>query len=137
MLLGKGGGIMIVLMLFMAITSTGSAECIAVGSLLAYDVYRKYVKPDCTGAELLKMTRYGVIFYGCVSGCFGTCLYAAGLSDDRFGLGWVYNFMGMASRSTRSAARPLTPRVPRRSSHSIPEPYLCLSCWSYPSPQAR
>ena len=120
-LLGKGGGIMIVLMLFMAITSTGSAECIAVGSLLAYDVYRKYVKPDCTGAELLKMTRYGVIFYGCVSGCFGTCLYAAGLSDNRFGLGWVYNFMGMASRSTRSAARPLTPRVPRRSSHSIPE----------------
>jgi Na+/proline symporter len=40
--MGKGGGYLVVIMLFMAITSTGSAECIAVSSLVAYDIYRKY-----------------------------------------------------------------------------------------------
>ena len=38
--MGKGGGYLVVIMLFMAITSTGSAECIS--SLVAYDIYRKY-----------------------------------------------------------------------------------------------
>jgi hypothetical protein len=39
-LLGKGGSILIILMLFMAVTSSGSAELIAVSSLFTYDVYR-------------------------------------------------------------------------------------------------
>jgi len=88
-LLGQGGGIMIIIMLFMAITSTGSAECIAVASLFAYDIFRKYIKPDCTGAELLKVSRLVVIGYGVVCGLFGYFLYGVGV-----GLGWVYNFMG-------------------------------------------
>ena len=33
----------ILLMLFMAITSTGSAEQIAVSSLISYDIYRTYI----------------------------------------------------------------------------------------------
>ena len=37
---GKGGAMMITIMLFMAITSTGSAEQIAVSSLIAYDIYK-------------------------------------------------------------------------------------------------
>jgi Na+/proline symporter len=88
-LLGQGGGIMIIIMLFMAITSTGSAECIAVASLFAYDIYRKYIKPDCTGAELLKVSRLVVVGYGIVCGLFGYFLYGVGV-----GLGWVYCFMG-------------------------------------------
>jgi urea-proton symporter len=39
-LLGKFGAILIVIMLFMAVTSSGSAELIAVSSLFTYDVYR-------------------------------------------------------------------------------------------------
>jgi len=88
-LLGQGGGIMIIIMLFMAITSTGSAECIAVASLFAYDIFRRYIKPDCTGAELLKVSRLVVVGYGVVCGLFGYFLYGVGV-----GLGWVYNFMG-------------------------------------------
>jgi len=88
-LLGQGGGIMIIIMLFMAITSTGSAECIAVASLFAYDIYRKYINPECTGAQLLKVSRLVVVGYGIVCGLFGYFLYGVGVS-----LGWVYNFMG-------------------------------------------
>jgi len=37
---GKAGSVMMTVMLFMAITSTGSAEGIAVSSLVAYDIYK-------------------------------------------------------------------------------------------------
>ena len=139
-LLGQGGGVMIIVMLFMArrprplpgpqppssaapdsssfpqaITSTGSAECIAVASLFAYDIYRKYIKPDCTGAELLKVSRLVVVGYGIVCGLFGYFLYGVGV-----GLGWVYNFMGTAAPTAIQSdsptcippSRPLTRRSP-------------------------
>jgi len=88
-LLGQGGGFLMTIMLFMAITSTGSAECIAVASLMAYDIYRKYFNPDCTGSQLLKVSRVVVVIYGVVCGLFGYFLYGVGLN-----LGWVYSFMG-------------------------------------------
>ena len=98
-----------------AITSTGSAECIAVASLFAYDIYRKYIKPDCTGAELLKVSRLVVVGYGIVCGLFGYFLYGVGV-----GLGWVYNFMGTAAPTAIQSdsptcippSRPLTRRSP-------------------------
>jgi Na+/proline symporter len=40
-LLGSAGAVLVLVMLFMAIVSTGSAESIAVSSLVAYDVYRE------------------------------------------------------------------------------------------------
>eukprot|EP00967_Tisochrysis_lutea_P140368 scaffold256424_cov32-Tisochrysis_lutea.AAC.1 len=89
-LLGQGGGVLIIIMLFMAITSTGSAECIAVSSLVAYDIYRKYINPDCTGTQLLRVSRIMVVVYGLLSGFFGWFLYGVGAN-----LGWVYNFMGI------------------------------------------
>ena len=38
------GSVMMAIMLFMAITSTGSAEGIAVSSLVAYDIYKAYTQ---------------------------------------------------------------------------------------------
>ena len=49
-LLGRGGAILMVIMLFMAVTSSGSAELVAVSSLFTYDVYRTYINPKATGA---------------------------------------------------------------------------------------
>lgn len=49
-LLGKAGSILIVTMLFMAVTSAGSAELVAVSSLVTYDLYRTYINPKATGA---------------------------------------------------------------------------------------
>ncbi|CEM11925.1 unnamed protein product [Vitrella brassicaformis CCMP3155] len=44
--LGSGGAFVLLLMLFMAITSTGSAELIAVSSILTYDLYWQYINPE-------------------------------------------------------------------------------------------
>jgi len=45
-ILGSGGAFILLLQLFMAITSTGSAEIIAVSSILTYDIYYTYLNPE-------------------------------------------------------------------------------------------
>mmetsp|Transcript_36930 Transcript_36930/g.104203 ORF Transcript_36930/g.104203 Transcript_36930/m.104203 type:complete len:701 (-) Transcript_36930:214-2316(-) len=89
-LLGSGGAVLILLQLFMAVTSTGSAEQIAVASLIAYDVYRQYFNPKASGKQIIKVSRYVIIAYGVFSGILAVVLLAIGLS-----LGWVYLAMGV------------------------------------------
>jgi len=45
-IMGPGGAFILLLQLFMAITSTGSAEIIAVSSILTYDIYYTYLNPE-------------------------------------------------------------------------------------------
>ena len=87
---GKGGGMMITIMLFMAITSTGSAEQIAVSSLIAYDIYKKYINPKATGEQILKVSRIAILGFGIFMGVLSTILFELGLS-----LGFVYLMMGI------------------------------------------
>lgn len=88
-LFGKAGSVMMAIMLFMAITSTGSAEGIAVSSLVAYDIYREYINPKATGREVLIVSRIVVVVFGAIMGGLSVGLHHMGLN-----LGWVYMFMG-------------------------------------------
>jgi Na+/proline symporter len=45
-IMGPAGASVLLLQLFMAITSTGSAEIIAVSSILTYDIYYTYINPE-------------------------------------------------------------------------------------------
>merc|ERR1712084_190649 len=89
-LLGETGSVLILIMLFMAIVSTGSAESIAVSSLVAYDIYREYINPEATGKQILFVSRVVIILYGLFMGAFSILLFELGLN-----LGWVYLFMGV------------------------------------------
>eukprot|EP00803_Ostreobium_quekettii_P010419 evm.model.scf_2415.2 EVM.evm.TU.scf_2415.2 scf_2415:11208-16306(+) len=89
-LMGKGGAVLILIMLFMAVTSTGSAELIAVSSLLSYDVYRTYFNPKATGADIIRVSRYICVVWGCAMGAL-----AIGLQELGLNLGWVYLAMGV------------------------------------------
>lgn len=89
-LLGNAGSVMILVMLFMAIVSTGSAESIAVSSLVAYDIYREYCNPNATGNQILWVSRIVIVVFGLCMGAFSIALYEIGLN-----LGWVYLFMGI------------------------------------------
>ena len=51
-IMGKGGAGLMLIMLFMAVTSTGSAEQIAVSSLFSYDVYATYINKNATGKQV-------------------------------------------------------------------------------------
>ncbi|KAH8055920.1 sodium solute symporter [Aureococcus anophagefferens] len=74
----------------MAIISTGSAEAIAVSSLVSYDVYKPFFNPACTGEDIVRISRIVIPLYCCFSGVLATCLWYIGI-----GLGWVYGFMGI------------------------------------------
>ena len=74
----------------MAITSTGSAEQIAVSSLIAYDIYKKYINPKATGEQILKVSRVAILGFGLFMGVLSIILFELGLS-----LGFVYLMMGI------------------------------------------
>ncbi|XP_075102373.1 urea-proton symporter DUR3-like [Nicotiana tabacum] len=89
-LMGKGGSILLLTMLFMAVTSAGSSELIAVSSLCTYDIYRAYINPDASGKQILKVSRGVVLGFGCFMGILAVVLNKAGVS-----LGWMYLAMGV------------------------------------------
>ena len=89
-LMGEVGAVMVLTMLFMAVTSAGSAELIAVSSLITYDVYRTYKNPSASGKQLLKVSRATIIGFGLGMGGLAVILLSMGLS-----LGFVYLAMGV------------------------------------------
>lgn len=89
-MLGKGGSVLILIMLFMAVTSTGAAEQIAVSSLVAYDVYRTYINPAASGKTIINISRAVIVAFGLLMGVLGIILNKIGIS-----LGWLYLFMGV------------------------------------------
>ena len=89
-LMGEVGAIMVLTMLFMAVTSAGSAELIAVSSLITYDIYRTYKNPNATGKNLVKVSRITIVGFGLGMGGLAVVLLHMGLS-----LGFVYLAMGI------------------------------------------
>jgi len=89
-LMGEIGAIMVLTMLFMAVTSAGSAELIAVSSLVTYDLYRTYKNPNATGKQLVKVSRITIVVFGIGMGGLAVVLLGMGLS-----LGFVYLAMGI------------------------------------------
>ncbi|CAN8070123.1 unnamed protein product [Agarophyton chilense] len=89
-LLGSGGAALILIMLFMAVTSTGAAEQIAVSSLVSYDVYRTYINPNATGRQIIFVSRVAIVVFGVLMGVFGIVLNAIGVK-----IGFLYLFMGV------------------------------------------
>ena len=89
-LMGELGAIMVLTMLFMAVTSAGSAELIAVSSIVTYDLYRTYRNPNATGKQLVKVSRATIVAFGLGMGALAVVLLGMGLS-----LGFVYLAMGI------------------------------------------
>lgn len=89
-LMGKGGSVVLLTMLFMAVTSAGSSELIAVSSLCTYDIYRTYINPEATGKQILKVSRGAILIFGCFMGSLAVILNKAGVS-----LSWMYLAMGI------------------------------------------
>ena len=88
-LMGRGGAFLVAFQLFLAITSTANSEQLAVSSLISYDVYKRYIKPQAEGKELIFVGRVAVCVWGIFSGIIATILKEMGI-----GLGWVYGAMG-------------------------------------------
>lgn len=90
-LLGKGASVGIVLMLFMSVTSTVSAEMIAVSSIISFDIFRTYIRPNATDRLLIFVSHAGVVFFGLLSGAIAVGFYEGGID-----LNWMSYFLGIA-----------------------------------------
>ncbi len=90
LILGDAGAILLLSVLFTAVTTAGSAELVSVSSLVTYDVYRSYVKPWATGRELMRVSRLTIIGFGLGMGILSSFLMQLGAS-----LQYIYLAMGI------------------------------------------
>jgi urea-proton symporter len=88
--LGDMGAILLLTMLFTAVTSAGSAELVSVSSLVTYDVYRTYVRPSASGRGLMRISRVAIVGFGMGMGVLALILVQVGAS-----LQYVYLAMGV------------------------------------------
>lgn len=89
-LLGKGGAVAALLLVFMAVTSAMSAELISVSTIFSYDVYRSYIDRNAGGKKLIVASHATCVIFGLAMSGFATGLYYAGIS-----MGYLYELMGI------------------------------------------
>ncbi|KAB8264684.1 Sodium:solute symporter family-domain-containing protein [Aspergillus pseudonomiae] len=89
---GKGGAAAILLITFMAVTSTLSAQVIAVSSILSFDVYREYFNRSASDRDIIRASHFGVIFFAAFSAGFSTMLNYVGID-----LGWTLYMLGVVT----------------------------------------
>lgn len=89
-LLGSGGAVATLLIVFMAVTSAFSAQLIAVSSIFTYDVYQTYVNPSASGKRLIYMSHSCVLAFGMIMAGLSTGFFYAGIS-----MGYLYLLMGV------------------------------------------
>ncbi|KAF9186170.1 hypothetical protein BGZ50_002611 [Haplosporangium sp. Z 11] len=99
-LLGHGGAVAVLLLVFMAVTSAASAELIAVSSVCTFDVYRAYINPMATGKQLIRVSHAVVGGFGIMMGVLAVILKELGID-----LGYLYMLMGVL---ISSAVLPVT-----------------------------
>ncbi|KDR84544.1 hypothetical protein GALMADRAFT_133818 [Galerina marginata CBS 339.88] len=88
--MGKGGAIAVLLVVFMAVTSACSAELIAVSSLFSYDIYKAYFRPMARGPEIVRVSHLFICFWAVWMGCWATILHKAQID-----LGWLFYVQGV------------------------------------------
>ena len=81
-LLGSGATTGLLVLIFMAITSTVSSSMIAVSSIISLDGYRTYINPRATDKQTLKVSHWGVVFHGCFMAGFAIMLEYAGATNN-------------------------------------------------------
>lgn len=89
-MMGKGGAVASLFMVFMAVTSASSAELIAVSSIVSYDIYKQYIRPNATGKSIIFVSHVAVVCFCLIMAGLATGLYYAGIS-----MGWLYEAMGI------------------------------------------
>lgn len=74
-LLGKTGATLMLVLLFLAITSAASAEIVAVSSLLTFDIYVPYFNPTATEKQILAVDHAMTCLWGLFMGILGIIFF--------------------------------------------------------------
>lgn len=85
---GKGGAFGLLLVVFMAVTSTTSAQLIAVSSIGSFDIYRTYINTKATDKQVIRVSHWVVVGFGIFASAFATALHYGGVD-----LNWMGYFL--------------------------------------------
>lgn len=89
-LMGNGGAVAVLLMIFMAVTSAMSSETVATTALVTYNVYKAYIKPQAHGRELLYFSHFITV---------GFAIFASGIAvafnHGGFSVGFLITAIGI------------------------------------------
>jgi len=86
--LGNGGLGAILLVIYLAVTSTVSAQLISVSSIVSFDIYKKYINPRAQNKHMMKVSHVSVIFFGLFAAGFSVMLHYVG--TNMTWLGYFY-----------------------------------------------
>lgn len=81
-LLGTGATAGLLVLIFMAITSTISSSMIAVSSIISLDFFRTYINPQASNKKIMQVSHTGVVFHGCFMAGFAIMLQYAGATNN-------------------------------------------------------
>ncbi|KAK5133986.1 hypothetical protein LTR08_007106 [Meristemomyces frigidus] len=81
-LLGTGATTGLLVLIFMAITSTVSSSMIAVSSIISLDLYRTYFNPGASDRKTLQVSHIGVLCHGVFMAGFAIMLEYAGATNN-------------------------------------------------------
>jgi len=88
-LMGKAGAGLMVVLLFMATTSSTSAESIAASSLITFDIYKAYINPKASTRSLFWGSVFGLAIYGTLLAAISCIFHLVGIS-----LNWLIKILG-------------------------------------------
>ncbi|CAK9436368.1 uncharacterized protein LODBEIA_P09260 [Lodderomyces beijingensis] len=89
-LMGKAGGVLTLLMLFMAVTSAFSAQLISVSSIVTYDIYRTYVNKNASGKKLIWVSHVSIIVFAALLAALSILFYYVKVS-----MGYLFTLLGI------------------------------------------
>lgn len=83
--IGNGAVGALLLILYLAVTSTASAEMMAASSIISFDIYKKYINPKANNAQIIRVSHISVVCFGLFCGGFSVMLHYVGINMTWFG----------------------------------------------------
>ncbi|ODV68975.1 hypothetical protein HYPBUDRAFT_152218 [Hyphopichia burtonii NRRL Y-1933] len=78
--LGKHAVGGLLLIIYLSVTSTVSAQMISVSSIISYDIYKKYVKPKANNKQVIRISHLSVVAFGFFAAGFSIMLHYVGIT---------------------------------------------------------
>ncbi|ABN65775.2 urea transport protein [Scheffersomyces stipitis CBS 6054] len=88
--LGNSGVGAVLLTVYLAVTSTSSAQMISVSSILSFDIYKKYINPQANNKQMIRVAHFGVVFFGLFAAGFTLMLHYVNVN-----MTWMGYFMSI------------------------------------------
>ena len=84
-ILGNGGLGALLLILYLAVTSTVSAQMVSVSSIVSFDIYKRYMNPNAQNKSMIKVSHITCVVFGFGIAGFSVMLHYVGVRMTWFG----------------------------------------------------